>query len=134
MVDHKAMNEGWEERFAKMREEFDVQVPAPVFGRKTDEIGTIRTEYSVFSKDEWTRMEPKLQMVRDMAVKSIWGMIKGTVKYKSDDYTPAQWLDHLFDEQVDGINYQMLFEDSIKRLKQERMIAINNMVGGVSKA
>ena len=105
MVDHKAMNEGWEKRFARMREQVSVRTEITVYD---DDIPT-------FSNDEWERLKPKIEMVKELAIKLIWGMVKGTIKYKSDDYTPEQWLDHLFDEQVDGMNYQMLYEDAVTK-------------------
>lgn len=67
---------------------------------------------SRLSDDEWKRLEPKLVLVRQAAKIMAAGMLKGTLKYSTDDYTIETWMAHLIGEGADQLNYQLLLVDA----------------------
>ena len=92
-------NEGWEERYTDsliLREMFSVDV----------RLGP--SAYQWLSKNEQYRIRTKLRMVEGLAEKLAWGMLKGTLKYPTDDWTDEQWGAYAEDEENDLINYRLL--------------------------
>ena len=54
------------------------------------------------------RLDIKLQLVADAAALMAAGMVKGTVKYSTENYSVDKWMTHVIDEGVDQLNYQLL--------------------------
>lgn len=57
---------------------------------------------------EYTRLVKKLELVREAATYMAAGMVKGTVKYASDDYSIEKWIANVVGEGSDLFNYQIL--------------------------
>lgn len=53
-------------------------------------------------------MDWKLRLVEAAAAKMAANMLKGTLKYDSDNITEKEWLDHLGDDLTDSLNYYWL--------------------------
>lgn len=64
----------------------------------------------LLSADELRRMHTKVHLVMDFAQRMLAGMVKGTIKYPTDDYTFERWMSHLVSEQADQANYTILLE------------------------
>lgn len=60
------------------------------------------------SAQEKERLFRKLALVKQAASWMAAGMLKGTLKYATDDYSLDQWLAHLVGEGADQMNYQLL--------------------------
>lgn len=69
---------------------------------------------------EINRLEKKVAMVRDCAKYMLAGMVKGTVKYTSDDWTLERWMAHMIGEGADQMNYQLLLFNKYHEEKQEK--------------
>ena len=92
-------NADWEERYKDLlilREMFSVDV----------RLGP--SAYQWLSTNERRRIRTKLEMVKGLAEKLAWGMLKGTLKYPTDDWTDKQWGAYAEDEENDLINYRLL--------------------------
>ena len=95
------INDGWEERFQAVKDKPVIEVsvsasPSLAYGKCS------------LSREDQRRLLCKLQLVEDEAEKMALAMLKGTLKYKSDDLTPEQWNDHSEEERIDQNNYLLL--------------------------
>jgi hypothetical protein len=88
--------------------------------KKVDESGLIGAEVWAFqgivaegmlTRDEYNRLGHKLEMVEELAYKLVLNMIKGTLKYNTDDWTMAEWLAFGIDDAADSLNYWLLTRD-----------------------
>ena len=52
-----------------------------------------------------SRLSMKMQRVQDSAIRLCEGMLKGTLKYESEDLSILEWVEHLMSESVDHVNY-----------------------------
>lgn len=98
---------GWEERVARLAkpENFTIELwPSLVLDCQ-------------LSDSELERLHRKLKLVRQAALYMAAGMLKGTLKYGSDDYSLEQWFAHLLGEGADQMNYQLLLADAFERRK-----------------
>lgn len=77
-------------------ENFDVKI---IWNHRLMDIHSGLTELEI------ERLEPKLEIVTEIAATLAAGMVKGTIKYDMDDYSLAKWVDHLVDEAADTLNY-----------------------------
>ncbi len=68
---------------------------------------------------EQERLRAKLRLVREAATFMAAGMVKGTVKYSSDDYTVEKWLANVVGEGSDLFNYMILLADAFARSKEK---------------
>lgn len=67
------------------------------------------------TQEEYSRLRPKLRLVEEVAAKLAANMLKGTLKYDTDDYEIEKWLEMGIDDTADGLNYQMLLRDKMRR-------------------
>lgn len=83
------------------------------------------TEFWVnLTPEEQARMQPKINLVRDAAKYMLCGMVKGTVKYATDDWTLERWMAHIVGEGADQMNYQLLTFAAFHKEKEEKELAI----------
>lgn len=59
----------------------------------------------ILTTEEYYRLQPKLQIVQDMAARMAANMLKGTLKYIKDDWDLDTWLRYLEDDAADTMNY-----------------------------
>lgn len=94
--------EGWERRLASARQNgYFLVTIIPRF------------EPDEFSVEDRERLEWKLELVEELAVKLAWNMLKGTLKYKYDNYSVAKWLDMGIDDASDALLYQALARNEL---------------------
>lgn len=67
------------------------------------------------SDEEWTRLEPKIALVLEAAQYMLAGMVKGTIKYPTDDYDLKTWFAHLIGEGADQMNYSLLLANAFNK-------------------
>jgi len=92
---------GWEARVKELckAENFGVSIyTAGLHGKITEE--------------ERTRLLKKLKLVERAASYMAAGMLKGTIKYPTDDVPLEQWVAHVVGEGADQMNYQILLADA----------------------
>jgi hypothetical protein len=63
---------------------------------------------NLLTEDEYKRLVPKLDMVRELAQKLALNMVKGTLKYNTDDWSMAEWFAFGIDDAADSLNYWLL--------------------------
>ena len=78
-------------------------------------IGTSMFVEGNLSEEERLRLDDKLALVKKAASLMAAGMLKGVLKYDTDDYPVETWLAHVLDEGADQMNYQMLLADAYER-------------------
>lgn len=61
------------------------------------------------------RMETKLKLVQQIAAKLATNMVKGTLKYDTDDWSVDQWLEYAIDDSCDTTNYLHLMKEARKK-------------------
>ena len=83
------------------------------------------------SELEKVRLFKKLKLVSQAAQYMAAGMVKGTVKYETDDYELKQWFAHLIGEGADQMCYQMLLFDAwhVLMAKEAAAAAAAGIVG-----
>ena len=92
---------GWEARVKELAKpaHFVVDIyPIGLSGKITDE--------------EFSRLHKKLKLVAEAATYMAAGMLKGTIKYPTDDLPLDTWMAHVIGEGADQMNYQILLAHS----------------------
>ncbi len=64
------------------------------------------------SPEEFARLRKKLDLVQQAAEYMAAGMLKGTLKYPTDDIPLERWVAHVVGEGADQMNYQILLADA----------------------
>ena len=67
------------------------------------------------SPSEYKRLQLKLRLVEKYARKLAVGMLKGTLKYPTDNWSVEQWMHEQEDEEVDRLNYLLLKQNAINK-------------------
>ena len=75
---------------------------------------------TILSGENMERLRRKMPLVQEAATRLAVGMLKGTIKYDTDDWTPEQWIEHLGDEAFDQVNYFMLLKAELASLEASR--------------
>lgn len=101
MGTHVKSNEGWQERAKVLCDPNNISV-------------TVDCDFDALTVEERRRLEPKLAIVERLAGYMVAGMIKGTVKYPTDDYTLSDWMKSLIGEGADFLNYIGLTEAAFR--------------------
>jgi len=70
------------------------------------------------SFDERKRLYKKLKLVEQAATYMAAGMLKGTLKYPTDNLTVEQWMAHVVGEGADQFNYEILLADAFFKERQ----------------
>ena len=95
------INEGWEERYEAIKARVHMHLPISRFldGLVSDDLLT---------PSEHTRALWKITLLEPFVTRMVVNMIKGTLKYTTDDWPAETWQDMGLDDKVDGINYELL--------------------------
>lgn len=106
--------EGWQKRVEELAkpEYWDVSLAPRV--EMTEQL----------SDDEFRRLAKKVKMVKEAVKWMLAGMVKGTVKYSSDDWTLERWMAHLVGEGADQMNYQILLFNKFHEENKNQVDAI----------
>lgn len=72
-------------------------------------------DYNLLSTNEQNRLQRKLWLVQRYARIMAAGMLKGVLKYPTDEYALEQWFAHLVGEGADKSNYDILALDAFER-------------------
>jgi len=100
-----AATPGWEARVKKLaRPEFFTAV-----------INISDSMIAKLSNAERGRLFKKLLLVTQAAEYMAAGMVKGTIKYPTDDIPVEQWMAHVVGEGADQFNYEILLADAFFR-------------------
>ena len=97
--------ENWEARYEKLANADNFRV----------NIKLVLALDAQLSTSELLRTYNKLKLVEAYAAKLAVGMLKGTLKYPSDDWNIEQWLENEEDEIIDQTNYRLLRQEAQKR-------------------
>jgi hypothetical protein len=103
MTQQAQVNEGWEERYHHIRENFYQTINT---GFLSDMVVD-----GALSASEATRAQWKIKLLEPFVTRLVVNMIKGTIKYTSDDWSEETWQDMGRDDKADSINYDLLFQD-----------------------
>jgi len=95
--------DGWEERTRALAQP----------GLFTVEIGLSEKLREAITDKEFKRLDKKLRLVEEYAKVMCAGMMKGTIKYETDDYDPQKWLAHLIGEGADQSCYSVLLVEAV---------------------
>ena len=98
-------NEGWENRYEQINEPSYFEVVIFPF---------VNILYRL-DKTEAERLQKKLKLLENYTRKLAVGMLKGTLKYPTDNWTVEQWMHEEEDEEIDRINYRLLKQDAIAK-------------------
>ena len=83
-------------------------------------VGIIPSESLTYSltSAEYARLIEKLELVKDFARQLAVGMLKGTIKYPSDDWSVDTWIAMEMDDTVDSINYRLLRAEAQQQIEE----------------
>ena len=102
-----SINEGWEERYKPIRDTHHNPIPVGFLAHMVAD-GTL-------SMDEANRSRWKIKLLEPFVTRMIVNMIKGSLKYTSDDWSDEVWEDMGKDDKADGINYDLLWQDKLRK-------------------
>jgi hypothetical protein len=92
-------NEGWQEKLEAFIDRVNVWVELP---------------WEELSRRDVDRLTPKIHMVQEAAAKLALAMIKGTLKYDTDDWSVDKWVEFGVDDASDALNYWYLLREALK--------------------
>jgi len=67
------------------------------------------------SNSEYERLYKKMRLVEEWAQYMAAGMLKGTLKYETDEHDLKTWMAHVIGEGADQASYQILMFDKWRR-------------------
>ena len=67
--------------------------------------------------DEQLRLIRKVELVRRFVGYQLAEMVKGTIKYATDNRSLAEWMANVIGEGADQMNYQLLASDAFEKDK-----------------
>lgn len=76
--------------------------------------------YLALTPDERLRTEQKLTLVREEALRLAIAMLKGTVKYPTDNRTVREWVDFAIDDAGDAYQYLHFIKERLAKEEQDR--------------
>jgi len=93
------MTKDWESRLSEAcdSENFRVLITASGLG---------------LTDDEYDRLQPKLRLIEQFALRLAQNMVKGTIKYIHDDRSVEEWLGFEDDDYADAVNYRLLRQEA----------------------
>ena len=94
-------NEGWEQRYEAVKDAVVVSIHP---GKILDAL----ISQDLITYPEYERAMWKITLIEPFVTRMVVNMLKGTVKYPSDDWPAETWQDMGLDDKVDGINYELL--------------------------
>lgn len=99
------VNRGWEERYKDIQNKLEVHLMPGVI---------LTSIHGLISEDERTRSLWKIRLVEPFVHRMVLNMIKGTIKYPTDDWPAEVWEDMGMDDQADSVNYSILLRDHLR--------------------
>ena len=70
------------------------------------------TLYRNIKTEDLVRLAPKFRMVERAAAQLAGNMVKGTLKYRRDDWLVDEWIEYLLDDLSDSLNYAILLKEA----------------------
>ena len=71
---------------------------------------------NLLTDHESDRAWVKIALLEPIITRMVLNMIKGTIKYTSDDWPTEVWQDMKLDDKADSINYEVLFENHLHQI------------------
>ena len=104
------VNPGWEERYEAIKGRVYIQLyPAPILRSLLSD--------GLITDSEYKRAIWKIHLIEPFVTRQVMNMIKGTLKYPTDDWSDEVWKDMGLDDKADSVNYDLL-RDRAQHLAQ----------------
>ena len=108
MAEQAQVNPNWEPRYQKIRENLYIPIGTKFLAQMV--------AAGMLSEDEANRSRWKIKLIEPFVTRMVANMVKGSLKYTTDDWLSETWQDMGLDDadmefKADGINYGLLFED-----------------------
>ncbi len=103
------VNPGWEERYAKLLASF------PQINLEANKIALSLIAAGVCTEEEAARAQWKIRLIEPFVTRLVVNMIKGSMKYTTDNWSGDTWSEMGMDDQADGVNYGLLFKDHLRK-------------------
>jgi len=102
------VKEGWEARYTRIKENFSISLNV------NNLVLNLLTSRAI-TEEEGVRCQWKIRLIEPLVTRMVLNMIKGTLKYPSDDWPVEVWQDMGMDDKADMVNYGLLFEDYLRK-------------------
>ena len=100
---------GWESRYTQIRTFIRVDLSKVI----TDIF--LLADAGIISMEEAKRSAGKVKLLEPFVTRLVTNMVKGTLKYPTDNWDINTWLDMGMDDQADSVNYSILLKQAILR-------------------
>ena len=101
------VNPNWERRYNQIRERLTIPIDTSFLAAM---VGTGDLTMEQANRSRW-----KIKLIEPFVTRMVVNMIKGSIKYTTDDWSAETWQDMGMDDKADGINYGLLFEDFLRK-------------------
>lgn len=108
MTQQAEVNSGWEHDYQRIRNMVRVDLPMDTIMSALYNRGLLDTKQ--IARSRW-----KIKLLEPFVTRMVVNMIKGTIKYTSNEWSADTWQDMGMDDKVDSINYGLLFEDYLRK-------------------
>ena len=107
-MEQAEINPGWEHDYQTIRNIVSVELPM-------DDIMDVLYNRGLLDTKQISRSRWKIKLIEPFVTRMVVNMIKGTLKYASDDWPDETWEDMGRDDKADGNNYDLLWQDKLRK-------------------
>lgn len=108
MTQQAEINPGWERDYQTIRNIVSVELPM-------DDIMEVLYNRGLLDTKQIARSRWKIKLLEPFVTRMVVNMIKGSIKFPTDDWSAETWQDMGMDDKADSINYGLLFEDYLRK-------------------
>ena len=107
------VNPGWATRYEEIKSRTHISLDQAIL------LVNQMVADGLLTTEERTRVGWKVKLLEPFVTRLVLNMIKGTVKYPTDDWPTNTWMDMGMDDKADAVNYELLKDNHVAKLLQE---------------
>ena len=101
------VNPGWEARYQIVRNRVHISIDTKFLAQLGAD--------GIITGPEVGRSRWKIALLEPFVTRMVVNMLKGSIKYTTDDWSAETWQDMGMDDKADGVNYELLFHEYLRK-------------------
>lgn len=109
------VNLGWEEKYQEIRNSAYLKEFHDDLNLITGHLVDNLFRQGLLTSDQGTRSLWKIKLLYPFITRMCINMMKGSIKYTTNDWSSETWADMGMDDKADSVNYDVLFQDHLRK-------------------